>query len=65
MPIIGPTFDPFLLASPDFGTLDSGVWPAGGACLLLFRDLPGGGEVYGGSGGAGPFANAFPSYLKC
>lgn len=64
MPTIGPAVNPFLSSSWEFrGTLGSGVWPPGGDCLLLLWALPGGSEVYGGGGGAGPLANVFPSYL--
>lgn len=66
MPIIRPAASAFLF--PLSGLDD---WPPdpygesahGGEWLRLLCGLPGGGEVYGGGGGAGPLSNEFPSYL--
>lgn len=60
MPIIDPIDNP---------SSETDDWLSGGARELdlervrLLRDLPGGGEVYGGSGGAGPLSKELPSYL--
>lgn len=68
MPTIAPVVNPFFLSpfSGDGGPSEPGlVRELGGEWLRLWRDLPGGGAVYGGGGGAGPFAKEFPSYLSC
>lgn len=71
MPIIGPFPKLSLLSLPllvDCLSEPCGVCAPDPEWLLLLRVLPGGGDVYGGGGGAGPFANEFPSYLfycKC
>lgn len=66
MPIIGPFPKLSLLSSPllvDRLSEPCGVCAPDLEWLLSLRVLPGGGDVYGGGGGAGPFANEFPSYL--
>lgn len=68
MPMIAPVVNLFfsLPFSGDGWPSEPGlVRELGGEWVRLLRDLPGGGAVYGGGGGAGPFAKEFPSYLSC
>lgn len=63
MPIIVAVANPFFIFLL-FGSLEPwGVREPGGDWVRLLRDLPGGGAVYGGGGGAGLLSNEFPLYL--
>lgn len=61
IPAIVPAAKP--LSGPDESPPESRAGPLGPGRLRLPRDLPGGGEVNGGGGGAGPLSNEFPSEL--
>lgn len=61
IPTKAPTANPF--SEWDVALPESCVCVPGPEWFRLLWDLPWGGEVYGGGGGAGPLSNEFPSYL--
>lgn len=64
-PRIIPTKAPTFTPSSEWDA----SWTASGVCVpdpervRLLWDLPKGGSVFGGGGGAGPLSNEFPLYL--